>query len=168
MRSRLPGRIGRALTRPAAMVAVIVGALAVVLALVLALGVATSRNQLPAPGVATSATPRVERLLSYTPERIAADLAVEQVYLTDDYREQYVGMVSDTLAPQALRENVSVSAEVIATGVVDATPRTMVVLMVAELTTTRGSSSGEPSAGRFRVTLEQVAGEWLISGLDVI
>lgn len=156
------------LCRPAVMVGVVVATLAVALVLVVGVGVANSRSQVPAPGIATDAVPRVQELLSYTPQTIDEDLRREKVYLAPDYRDEYADLVTRTLARQAERDGVSVQAEVTETAVVDATDQTMVVLMIAELSSTKDGLRGGSSTGRFRVTLDLEDESWLIGGLDVL
>ncbi len=160
--------LGSLLSRPAFMVVVIVATVAVALTLVLIVGVAQSRPQVPPASLAEEAVPRVQRLLSYTPATIESDLRLEQVYLTSDYRSQYADHVEDTLVPQALRDGLSVQAQVTETAVVDATPTTMVVLMIANLTTTKEGLRGGESDGRFRVTLQREGDSWLIDDIDVV
>ncbi|GAB2779090.1 hypothetical protein GCM10027020_35690 [Nocardioides salsibiostraticola] len=156
------------LCRPAVMVTVIVATVAVALMLVFVVGVANSRTQMPPPGLADEAAPRVQRLLSYTPTTVEDDLRIEQAYLTSDYRAEYADLVSGQLAPQAERDGLSVQAEVTETAVVDATSETMVVLMIAEVSSTKDGLRGGASTGRFRVTLRLEGGSWLIAGLDVV
>ena len=154
--------------RSAAMIAVIVATVAVALMLVFVVGVAKSRSQVPPPDVAAEAVPRVQRLLSYTPGTVEDDLRVEQVYLTSGYRAEYADLVGRRLAPQAARDGLSMQAEVTETAVIDATATTMVVLMIAQLNSTKEGVPGGTVTSRFRVTLNLEGGSWLIAGLDVL
>lgn len=156
------------LRRPAAMISVIVATVAVALSLALVVGVAKSRTQMPPPELATEAAPRVQRLLSYTPGTVEDDLRLEQAYLTREFRVEYADLVDRRLAPQAERDGLSMQGEVTETAVMDATATTMVVLMIAELSSTKDGLPSGTVTGRFRVTLHLERGSWLIAGLDVL
>ncbi len=153
----------------------LVGTLVLALVPVLLLGRSMNTREVPGFAVAAEAAPRVQQLLSYTPESVESDLAVEQVHLTEDYRAEYAERVRTELAPQSRREGISVAAEITDVAVVDATVRTMVVLMLADVLTWRRRPAGgatqrggTKSGSRIRVRLEKVQDHWLISRLDLI
>ena len=154
--------------RPVFMAIVIAVTIAVALTLVLVVGVAKSRPQVPPVTLVEETTPRVQRLLSYTPATVENDLRLEQAYLTGDYREQYAEYAQSTLIPQAIRDGVSVQVQVTETAIIDATATTLVLLMIGDLATTKDELRGGATEGRFRVTLQLEDGSWLIDGIDVV
>jgi Mce-associated membrane protein len=127
------------------------------------------RTSFPTAAVLTSLEPRVADILSYTPENVSADLPAETAYLTGSFKDEFTQLVDEVIAPAATRDSVTTSAEVVSSAVVSADAQQMVTLMFVNLTTDSAQlPEARVSGSRLRVTLSEVGGDWLISGLDPV
>lgn len=114
-------------------------------------------------------TAHLTRLLSYTPATVSADLERERRWLTGSFLDEYTTLVTDTVAPAAVRDKVTAKASIVARGVQAATADRVEMLLFINVATTRaGAAKSDTQGSRVRVVVEKVDGDWLISSLSPV
>jgi Mce-associated membrane protein len=147
-----------------------------VLALLLALGVGylkwldgTARASLTAAEQSVrAASDSTIAILSYKPETVDQDLKAAADRLAEPFRQQYVQLVNDVVAPGAKQQHISALATVPAAASVSATGKQAVVLVFVDQTTTIGNDAPSQSTSSVRVSLDKVGGRWLVSQFDPV
>lgn len=113
----------------------------------------------------TAAEQAIVPVLSYDYETLEADQQRARSYLTSDYREDYdqlFGVISDN-APST---KTTVSAEVIASGIVRAAQdRVQVLVFVDRPTTNKVTPEPVVYKDQVTVTMEKVGEDWLVDDL---
>jgi Mce-associated membrane protein len=153
----------------------VVAALAA-LALILALGVGylkwldgTAReSRTAAEQSIRTASDSTIAILSYKPETVDQELKAAADRLAEPFRQQYMQLVNDVVAPGAKQQHISAVATVPAAASVSATGKHAVVLVFVDQTTTIGTDAPTQSTSSVRVTLDKVDGRWLISQFDPV
>jgi Mce-associated membrane protein len=146
------------------------------LALILALGVGylkwldgTEREFLAAADLSIrAASDSTVAILSYKPETVDQDLKAAADRLAEPFRQQYTQLVRDVVVPGAKQQHISAVATVPAAASVSATGKHAVVLVFVDQTTTIGNDAPTQSTSSVRVSLDKVAGRWLISQFDPV
>lgn len=114
-------------------------------------------------------TTHVEELLAYRHTTLAAELADEKKWLTDDFAKTYSGLVNDRVAPAAAKAKVTTTAAVVAAGVEDASDDEVTLLLFVNVVTNSSElRAPRVTGGRLEVSMEHVDGHWLIDALDPI
>jgi Mce-associated membrane protein len=147
-----------------------------VLALLLALGVGylkwldgTAReSQTAAEQSVRAASESTVAILSYKPETVDQDLKAAADRLSGGFRQQYLQLVNDVVAPGAKQQHISAVATVPTAASVSATGKHAVVLVFVDQTTTIGNDAPTQSTSSVRVALDKVGGRWLISQFDPV
>ena len=128
-----------------------------------------SRSAVAADRVAGEAAARsgVERLLSYDSANLQPTRAAIDDVATGSFHDQFVGVFTQVVSPNAIQQHAKSQATVRASGVVSAAPGHVVVLVFLNQDTT-SSQLPAPRVDTIqtRVTMDQVDGKWLMSGLD--
>jgi Mce-associated membrane protein len=146
------------------------------LALLMAVAAAYLRYQ---DGLASdSGTARIESvaaakestiaLLSYKPETAEKELGAARDRLTGTFKESYTQLTHDVVIPGAKQKHISAVATVPAAASVSATPAHAVALVFINQTVVIGTDNPTDTTSSVRVTLDKVAGRWLISGFDPV
>jgi Mce-associated membrane protein len=147
-----------------------------VLALLLALGVGylkwldgTGRqSQAAAEQSIRAASDTTVAMLSYKPETVDQELKAAADRLATGFRQQYLQLVNDVVAPGAKQQHITAVATVPAAASVSATGKRAVVLVFVDQTTTIGNDAPSQSTSSVRVTLDKVDGRWLVSQFDQV
>jgi Mce-associated membrane protein len=147
-----------------------------VLALLLALGVGylkwldgTAReSRTAAEQSMRAASESTVAILSYKPETVDQDLKAAADRLSGGFRQQYLQLVNDVVAPGAKQQHISAVATVPTAASVSATGKHAVVLVFVDQTTTIGNDAPTQSTSSVRVALDKVGGRWLISQFDPV
>jgi Mce-associated membrane protein len=145
-------------------------------ALILALGVGylkwldgTAReSRVAAEQSIRAASDSTVAILSYKPETVDQDLKAAADRLAEPFRQQYTQLVRDVVVPGAKQQHISAVATVPAAASVSATGKHAVVLVFVDQTTTIGNDAPTQSTSSVRVSLDKVAGRWLISQFDPV
>ena len=107
-------------------------------------------------------------VLSYDARTLDDDQAAGAAYLTGDYRKDY-DQLYEVIRQNAPRVGTTVSAEVVASGIVRSGPddpdRVEVLVFVNRPTTNKRSDEPVVYRDQVTVTMENVDGSWLIDGL---
>jgi Mce-associated membrane protein len=146
------------------------------LALILALGVGylkwldgTAReSRAAAEQSIRAASDSTIAILSYKPETVDQQLKAAADRLAEPFRQQYMQLVNDVVAPGAKQQHISAVATVPAAASVWATGKQAVVLVFVDQTTTIGTDAPTQSTSSVRVSLDKVDGRWLISQFDPV
>ncbi|HEY1842293.1 MAG TPA: hypothetical protein VGG53_19125 [Mycobacterium sp.] len=146
------------------------------LALILALGVGylkwldgTAReSRVAAEQSVRAASDSTVAMLSYQPDTVDQELKAAADRLTSGFRQQYLHLVNDVVAPGAKQQHISAVATVPAAASVSATGKHAVVLVFVDQTTTIDNDAPSQSTSSVRVTLDKVDGRWLISQFDPV
>lgn len=109
-----------------------------------------------------AATDSTIAILSYRSESVDQDLAVATGRLTGGFREEYKQLVGDVVVPGAKQQHITAVATVPAAASVSATRNHAEVLVFVDQTTTIGKDSPTKATSGVRVTLDKMAGRWLI------
>lgn len=146
------------------------------LALIVALGVGYLRwldgtareSSAAAEASVRAASESTVAILSYTPETVDRDLKAATERLTAGFRQQYLQLVTDVVAPGAKQQHILAVATVPAAASVSATGKHAVVLVFVDQTTTIGNDAPTQTTSSVRVGLDNVDGRWLISQFDPV
>lgn len=116
-----------------------------------------------APSVAEQAA---GPLLSYRYDTLDRDLAEAQRYLTDGFRPGYTASIDQLVRREATRARATVQAEVLSSGVVEASGERADVLLFIDQTTTSPTRS-EPTTALNRVVFSMVRrdGTWKVADI---
>ena len=107
-------------------------------------------------------------LLSYQPDTVEKELDAARSRLTGTFRESYTSLTDDVVIPGAKQKHISAVATVPAASSVSATPNHAVVLLFVDQRTVIGADEPTDTASSVRVTLDKIAGRWLISSFDPV
>ena len=159
-RHLVPGR----LLAGVAAVALIVGGAAVVVATV-----PSDRSVEEASGSARVAAERaIVPILSYDATHPDESRAEADGFLTGRYRTDYDRLVEDVISADAPSTDTVVDARLLGSGVARADEDRVEVFLLVDQSRTAGAGAYPVvSQGWVTVTMEQVDGAWLVSGLDI-
>jgi Mce-associated membrane protein len=107
-------------------------------------------------------------LLSYKSDSVDKDLDAAKSRLTGTFKESYSQLINDVVIPGAKRDHISTTATVPAAASVSATPSHAVTLLFVNQTAVVDKSPPTDTTSSVRVTLDKIAGRWLISGFDPV
>ena len=107
-------------------------------------------------------------LLSYQSATVEKDLDAAKSRLTGTFKESYSQLINDVVIPGAKRGHISAKATVPAAASVSATPNHAVALLFVNQTAVVDKDPPSDSTTSVRVTMDKVAGRWLISGFDPV
>jgi Mce-associated membrane protein len=107
-------------------------------------------------------------VLSYQPDTVEKDLGAARDRLTGTFKDSYTQLTHDVVIPGAKQRHISVVATVPAAASVSATASHAVTLVFVNQTMVVGTDPPSATASSVRVTLDKVAGRWLISGFDPV
>jgi Mce-associated membrane protein len=107
-------------------------------------------------------------LLSYKSDTVDKDLEAAKNRMTGAFKESYSQLINDVVIPGAKREHISTTATVPAAASVSATPNHAVTLLFVNQTAVVDKSPPTDTTSSVRVTLDKIAGRWLISGFDPV
>jgi Mce-associated membrane protein len=102
-------------------------------------------------------------LLSYQPDTVESDLGAAQGRLTGTFQQSYTKLIHDVVIPGAKQKHISAVATVPAVASVSAAADHTVALVFVDQTVIVGTDPPTSSSSSVRVTLDKVAGRWLIS-----
>lgn len=107
-------------------------------------------------------------LLTYRAATAEQDLGAARDHLTGEFLDAYTQLINGVVIPEAKKENMSASGEVLGAASVSAKPDHAVVLVMVNQTTTVAAKKPTATASSVRVTLDKVGDRWLISGFDPV
>jgi Mce-associated membrane protein len=107
-------------------------------------------------------------LLSYRPGTVEQDLTAAQDRLTGDFKDTYRSLTHDVVIPGAKQKQISAQASVPAAASVSATEDHAVALVFVNQTVVIGNGAPTATASSVKVTLDKVAGRWLISQFEPV
>jgi Mce-associated membrane protein len=105
-------------------------------------------------------------MLSYTPDTADAKLAAARDRLTGTFRDSYTTLTTDVVIPGAKEKQISAAATVTGAASVSASYNHAVVLIFVNQHIVMGNDRPTDTASVVEVTLDNIAGRWLISGFD--
>jgi Mce-associated membrane protein len=115
-----------------------------------------------------SATASTIKMLSYEPQTVERDLGAARDGLTGPFRESYTQLTNDVVIPGSKQKNITAVATVPAASSVSASENHAVTLLFVNQTITVGNDAPSNTASAVKVTLDKVAGRWLISDLTPV
>lgn len=107
-------------------------------------------------------------LLSYKSDTVEKDLETAKARLTGKFKDSYSQLINDVVIPGAKRGHISTTAAVPAAASVSASPDHAVTLLFVNQTAAVDKDPPSDTVSSVRVTLDKVAGRWLISGFDPV
>jgi Mce-associated membrane protein len=107
-------------------------------------------------------------LLSYQSDTVEKDLDAAKGRLTGAFKESYSQLIKDVVIPGSKRDHISTKATVPAASLVSATPDHAVTLLFVNQTAVVDKDQPADTDSSVRVTLDKIAGRWLISGFDPV
>ncbi|CDO91571.1 MULTISPECIES: hypothetical protein [Mycobacterium simiae complex] len=107
-------------------------------------------------------------LLSYRPDTVDKQLNDARDRLTGQFRDSYTSLTHDVVIPAAQQRQITAQATVPAAASVSASAQHAVVLVFVNQTVTVGNGAPSQTASAVRVSLDNLAGTWLISGFDPV
>lgn len=116
---------------------------------------------------ARTARDSIAAILSYQPATAAQSLeAAAGDRLTGRFLDDYTQLIKTVVVPDAVGKRITATATVPAAAVVSADAHRAVVLAYIDQTMTVGSAAPTQTNSAARVTMDNIDGRWLISGLD--
>jgi Mce-associated membrane protein len=107
-------------------------------------------------------------LLSYRSDTVEHDLTAAHDRLTGEFKNTYRSLIQDVVIPGARQKQISAQASVPAAASVSATEDHAVALVFVNQTVVIGNGVPTATASSVKVTLDKVAGRWLISQFDPV
>jgi Mce-associated membrane protein len=107
-------------------------------------------------------------LLSYRPHTVEQDLTAAQDRLTGHFKDTYRSLIHDVVIPGAKQKQISAEVSIPATASVSATEDHAVALVFVNQTVVIGNGVPTATASSVKVTLDKVAGRWLISQFEPV
>ncbi|MGH3677644.1 MAG: hypothetical protein ACRDU5_18290 [Mycobacterium sp.] len=104
-------------------------------------------------------------ILSYTPDTADA-LTAARDRLTGTFRDSYTSLIKDVVIPGAKEKQISAVATVTGAASVSASNNHAVVLVFVNQSVVMGNDPPTYTSSVVEVTLDNVAGHWLMSGFD--
>ncbi|MFC6340876.1 hypothetical protein ACFP8W_02710, partial [Nocardioides hankookensis] len=137
-------------------------------AAVVAATVPSDRSVDQASTAARSAAERaIVPILSYDAAHLDDSKAAAEGYLTGSYRKEYDKLFDGVIAANAPSTGTKVDARLVSSGVVRADDdRVQVFLLVDQTRTNKAEKQPVVYKNWVTVTMENVDGDWLVSGLD--
>ncbi|MFE3545941.1 h domain protein [Nocardia sp. NPDC059177] len=106
----------------------------------------------------------VSAMFTYESATVDTELPKAADGLTAEFREDYLKLITEAIAPGAKEKQLTVKATTQAEGVVEADPEHAVVLLyLNQLTTSKDTPDGTSSGSRVRVTLDKSDDRWLVA-----
>lgn len=119
-----------------------------------------------APSVAERAA---KDLLSFRHDTLDKDVAQARQYLTQGYRPDYIASIKKVVAAPAKDVGAVVEADVLASGVVDASgERSDVLLFVNQATTSSTSAEPQTALNRVVFTMVRRDGQWMVHEIQAL
>ena len=137
-------------------------------AAVVAVAVPSDRSVDEASASARSAAERaIVPILSYDAKDIDGSKTAAQAYLTGDFRKEYDKLYDGVIAENAPSTGTVLEAKLVSSGLVRADDdRVQVFLLVDQSRTNKADKQPVVYKNWVTVTMENVDGDWLVSGLD--
>ncbi|NLU62767.1 twin-arginine translocation pathway signal [Rhodococcus sp. HNM0563] len=108
-------------------------------------------------------------MLAYDFENVDEQAAAAAEGLTGDFRDEYMNLMQNIIAPGAKEKSISVQVSVQASSVVSAdADHAVTLLFLNQITTSSENPEAVSSGSRVRVELENQDGRWLVNRLTPI
>ncbi|MFF2086869.1 h domain protein [Nocardia sp. NPDC058176] len=112
----------------------------------------------------SAASSTVSAMFTYESATVDTELPKAADGLTESFRNDYLQLINEAIAPGAKEKQLAVKATTQAEGVVEADPeRAVVLLYLNQLTTSKDTPDGTTSGSRVRVSLEKADDRWLVA-----
>ena len=107
-----------------------------------------------------------QKVLSYNWSSLDKDVKSNEAVLSSGFRREYTKTMAG-VRDQTIKNQVKLTASVVASSVVSASPDKVVALeFVNQITTAKGTSNQRLDQNRVLVTLTRLGGEWRVSRMD--
>ncbi|MEV0337913.1 h domain protein [Nocardia sp. NPDC050713] len=117
----------------------------------------------------TAADRAVSAMFSYNFTSVDTELPKAADNLSADFREDYLKLITEAIAPGAKEKQLTVQATTQASGVVSADrDHAVVLLYLNQVTTSKESPQGTTTGSRVRVTLDKTDDRWLVDAVTPI
>ncbi|MEU2255816.1 h domain protein [Nocardia xishanensis] len=117
----------------------------------------------------TAADRAVSAMFSYDYGSVDTELPKAADNLSADFREDYLKLISQAIAPGAKEKQLTVKATTQASGVVSADrDHAVVLLYLNQVTTSKESPQGTTTGSRVRVALDKTDDRWLVDSVTPI
>ncbi|TQM29031.1 h domain protein [Nocardia bhagyanarayanae] len=117
----------------------------------------------------TAADRAVSAMFSYDFASVDTELPKAADNLSADFREDYLKLITQAIAPGAKEKQLTVKATTQASGVVSADrDHAVVLLYLNQVTTSKESPQGTTTGSRVRVTLDKTDDRWLVDAVTPI
>lgn len=117
----------------------------------------------------TAADRAVTAMFSYDFASVDTELPKAADNLSADFREDYLKLITQAIAPGAKEKQLTVKATTQASGVVSADrDHAVVMLYLNQVTTSKESPQGTTTGSRVRVTLDKTDDRWLVDAVTPI
>lgn len=161
-------RTGRRLPAGAAapLVALVLALVAFALVLTVSLRDPNAREA-DARAATAAARTSLEQLLSYSYQTLDQQAAANAALLTGAFKGEYATTMRETIAPVAVKDEVTVRARSYEAGVMGQTPDTVTVqVFLNQAKTAKGEEQPSVDQNRVIATMRRVEGRWLIEKLS--
>lgn len=118
----------------------------------------------------SAAEEKVVKLLSYDHRSLQADQESRGADLTGTFKNDYVALLRDVVAPAATQQQLSTRSAVVSSSVVDAQGTDTVTVLLFLNQTSQSAAKKDPTmtGSRVRVSMNEVDGDWLVSGITPV
>ncbi|KAF0847951.1 h domain protein [Nocardia caishijiensis] len=112
----------------------------------------------------STASRTVSAMFSYEAATVDTELPKAADGLSESFRNDYLRLIEEAIAPGAKEKQLTVKATTQAEGVISAEPEHAVVLLyLNQVTTSKDTPQGTASGSRVRVALDKTGDRWLVS-----
>ncbi|MFC9968306.1 h domain protein [Nocardia ignorata] len=112
----------------------------------------------------STASRTVSAMFSYEHVTVDTELPKAADGLSESFRNDYLRLIEEAIAPGAKEKQLTVKATTQAEGVISAEPEHAVVLLyLNQVTTSKDTPQGTASGSRVRVSLDKTGDRWLVS-----
>ncbi|MEU0502872.1 h domain protein [Nocardia sp. NPDC005998] len=119
--------------------------------------------------VVPAAQRTVEAMFTYNFKTVDAELPKAADNLTGSFRDDYLKLIREAIAPGAKEKELNVQATTQASGVVSAeSAHAVVLLYLNQVTTSKDAPQANISTSRVKVSLDKDGGHWLVSAVTPI
>lgn len=117
----------------------------------------------------SAASVTVAAMFTYDHATVDTELPKAADSLAPDFREDYLTLIRDAIAPGAKEKQLSVQASTQAAGVVSADrDHAVVMLFLNQITTSAESPQGTSSGSRVKVDLDKDGDRWLVAAVTPV
>jgi Mce-associated membrane protein len=130
--------------------------------------VGASRAQANQDAALAAARTEIPQVLSFSVSSLDADLARARGLVSGAFANQFNQLTGEVIGPAVKQQGITTKAKVLRTGIVDAQPGRVTVLMYVQQDTSGAGQPAHQAVNQVEATMTEVHGKWLISDMQAL